>query len=266
LILVYCLYSLDEMLIRFSLVFDRWMTMPTPPSELTDGFIATGCCTVSATRGLPRTTNSKVVAGQIEKECHAREPTLERYLGLVRILENYFKGFTVEYVERNKIFEADELAKAAARNTPMSADIFFQVIEDASVKTVLPEPSVINIIEGEDWRAPIMSYLRHYYEPDSKNEQIRMQHRAKNYQIVSNELYKTSVSGPLLRCLRKSKGQEILREVHVGICGGHIVASTLAAKVLEQGFYWPATIDGATKLVSTCEACQKFSHRFKAPA
>jgi hypothetical protein len=175
LILVYCLYSLDEMLIRFSLVFDRWMTMPTPPSELTDGFIATGCCTVSATRGLPRTTNSKVVAGQIEKECHAREPTLERYLGLVRIMENYFKGFTVEYIERNKIFEADELAKAAAHNTPMSANVFFQVLEDASVKTVLPEPSVINIIEGEDWRALIMAYLRHYYEPDSKNEQIRMQ-------------------------------------------------------------------------------------------
>jgi hypothetical protein len=29
-------------------------------------------------------TNSKVVAGQIEKECIAREPTLERYLTLIR--------------------------------------------------------------------------------------------------------------------------------------------------------------------------------------
>jgi hypothetical protein len=45
------------------------------------------------------------------------------------------------------------------------------VLEDASVKTVPSEPSVINIIEGEDWRASIMAYLHHYYEPDSKNEQ-----------------------------------------------------------------------------------------------
>jgi hypothetical protein len=60
-------------------------------------------------------------------------------------------------------------------NTPMLTDVFFQVLEDASVKTVLPEPKIINIIEGEDWRAPIMAYLRHYYEPDSKNEQTRMQ-------------------------------------------------------------------------------------------
>jgi ribonuclease HI len=47
-------------------------------------------------------TDSKVVAGQIEKEYIARKPTLERYLGLIRKIENYFKGFTVEYIERNK--------------------------------------------------------------------------------------------------------------------------------------------------------------------
>jgi ribonuclease HI len=113
-------------------------------------------------------SDSKVVTGQIEKECNVREPTLKRYLGLTRKMENYFKGFIVEYIERNKKYEADELAKATAHNTPMSADIFFQVLEHASIKTVPPEPRVINIIEGEDWRAPIMAYLRHYYEPNSK--------------------------------------------------------------------------------------------------
>jgi hypothetical protein len=116
-------------------------------------------------------TDSKVVARQIEKECIAREPTLEKYLGLVRKMENDFKGFTAEFIERNKNCEADELAKATAHNTPMPANIFFHVLEDASVKTIPPEPRVINIIEGEDWRALIMAYLRHYYEPDNKNEQ-----------------------------------------------------------------------------------------------
>jgi ribonuclease HI len=92
-------------------------------------------------------TDSKVVAGQIEKEYIAREPTLERYQALVRRMENYFKGFTVEYIERTKNAEANELVKVIACNSPMHADVFFQVIEDASVKTVLPEPRIINIIE-----------------------------------------------------------------------------------------------------------------------
>jgi hypothetical protein len=50
---------------------------------------------------------------------------LEMYLGLVRRMENYFKAFIVEYIEQNKNDEADELAKVAARNTPMPADVFF---------------------------------------------------------------------------------------------------------------------------------------------
>jgi ribonuclease HI len=44
-------------------------------------------------------TDSNVVTRQIEKECIAREPTLEKYLGLIRKMENYFKGFKVEYIE-----------------------------------------------------------------------------------------------------------------------------------------------------------------------
>jgi ribonuclease HI len=44
-------------------------------------------------------TDSKVVSGQIDKECIDREPTLEKYLALVRRMENYFKRFTVEYIK-----------------------------------------------------------------------------------------------------------------------------------------------------------------------
>jgi ribonuclease HI len=141
-------------------------------------------------------TDSRVVARQIEKECIGREPTLQRYLALIIRMENYFKGFTVEHIERDKNVEADELAKAAAHNTPLSTDVFLQVISDASIKTVDLEPRVINLIQGADWHALIMAYLHHYYEPDSTVEHTRMQQRARSYQIVDNNLYKTLVAGP----------------------------------------------------------------------
>jgi hypothetical protein len=111
-----------------------------------------------------------------------------------------------------------------------------------------------------------MAYLHHYYKPDITIKKIKMQQRAKVYQIVDNDLYKASISGPLLWCLSKAERQDILSEVHAEICGVHIGAHALAAKVLRQGFYWPVMIDDATKLVSTYEACQKFSHRSKSPA
>jgi hypothetical protein len=79
--------------------------------------------------------DSMVIAGQNEKECIARDATLRRYLALVRGMENYFRGFSVEHIERAKSTEADELVKAAVRKTTLPLDVFFQTLED-SVKTV----------------------------------------------------------------------------------------------------------------------------------
>jgi hypothetical protein len=58
--------------------------------------------------------DSNVIAAQIEKECIAIDATLEKYLALIRRMENYFKGFSVEHIKRNKNVETDELAKVAA--------------------------------------------------------------------------------------------------------------------------------------------------------
>jgi hypothetical protein len=60
------------------------------------------------------------------------------------------------------------------------------------------------------------------------------------------------------------EGKELLAQIHVGVCGVHIGARVLTAKVFKQGFYWPSIIDDAAKLVKTCQACQKFSPNIKA--
>jgi hypothetical protein len=54
---------------------------------------------------------------------------------------------------------------------------------------------MVNVMQGEDWRAPIMAYLHHNYEPDSNTELIIIQHRAKAYQIIRDELYQTLLQG-----------------------------------------------------------------------
>jgi hypothetical protein len=148
--------------------------------------------------------------------------------------------------------EADELAEATARKTMLPLDVFFQTIKDTSVKIVEPEPRMINIRQGEDRLSPIMAYLHHDYEPDNNIELLRMQQRAKAYQVIGDELYKTSVIGPLLRCLSKDEGKELLAETPSGVCGGHIGSRALTAKVFRECFYWSLIIDDASKLITTC--------------
>jgi hypothetical protein len=174
-------------------------------------------------------------------------------------MERFFKRLTVQYIERAKNTKAGKLAKAAAKNMVLPPDVFFQVVEDPSVKTNEPKPRMINVMQGEDWRAPIMAYLHHHYNPDSTTELTRMQQRAKAYQIIEEELYKISVTGPLLRYFSTDEGKELLTQIHAGVCGGHIGARALAAMLFRQGFYWPSIIDDVAKLVKTCQACQKFS-------
>jgi hypothetical protein len=88
--------------------------------------------------------DSKVIVSQIEKECMARDVNLERYLGR---MENYFKGLIVEYIERTKNTEADEVAKASTRKAVLPLDVFFQTIEDPSVNTLYME----RIGEHQSW-------------------------------------------------------------------------------------------------------------------
>jgi hypothetical protein len=59
-----------------------------------------------------------------------------------------------------------------------------------------------------------------------------MQQRAKAYQVIGDELYKTSVTGPLLCCLSRDEGKELLAQTHLGVCRGHKGSRALAAKVL----------------------------------
>jgi hypothetical protein len=127
-----------------------------------------------------------------------REPTLKKYLALVKRMENYFKDFTVEYIERSRNTEFDELVKVAACNTPLLTDVFFHVMEDASVKTIESEPRLINVIEGEDWRVTIMAYLCHYYNSHNTTQAYQNATESKAYQIIDNDLYKTFISDPLL--------------------------------------------------------------------
>jgi hypothetical protein len=218
-------------------------------------------------------TDSKVLAGQVEKEYSAKDPVLMQYLTAVRSLEKQFKGFTLQHVDRAKNKEADVLAKAAAKGEALSSDMFYHVIGTPAICnpeglqiTQDAEGHRINLIMAEDWRAPITLYLQGHYHPNDRNEAKRLKHRSRDFALVEGQLYKKGISQPMLKCITEIEGIEILHEVHSGTCGSHSGTRALAAKVIRQGFYWPAIICTANRVTRSCEACQKFSPRSGSPS
>jgi ribonuclease HI len=131
-------------------------------------------------------TDSKVVAGQVEKEYSAKDPALMQYLTSVRSLERQFKGFTLQHVDRAKNEEADTLAKAAAKGEALPSNVFYHVIgtpvvrnpEGLQITNDVEGHRIVNLIMAEDWRAPITLYMQGHYHPSDINEAKRLKHRS----------------------------------------------------------------------------------------
>jgi hypothetical protein len=114
---------------------------------------------------------------------------------------------------------------------------------------------------AEVWRAPITLYLQGHYHPSDRNEAKRLKHKSRDFTIINGQLYKKGISQPMLKGITETEGLELLRGIHNGTCGSHSGPRALVAKVIRQGFYWPAVICTANRVTRSCEACQKFSPR-----
>jgi hypothetical protein len=50
---------------------------------------------------------------------------------------------------------------------------------------------------------------------------------------------------PLIKCLGPNETQEVLADIHEGICGQQLGAKALAKKVLRAEYYWPTMLKDA---------------------
>jgi hypothetical protein len=61
-----------------------------------------------------------------------------------------------------------------------------------------------------------------------------MEARTRPYLIIEGELYKQGVFSPLLKYLSRTKGQELMKEIHAGLYGAHIGSRPLLGKVFQK--------------------------------
>jgi hypothetical protein len=143
---------------------------------------------------------------------------------------------------------------------------FFEKIKAPSVE--LLKRAILNIspVYSEDWRTEIISFLQGNFLSDDEAYNKRVEAIAQPYVIIEGELYKRGVCSPLLKCLSRSEGIELMKDIHAGLCGSHIGSRPLLGKVFCQGFYWPKAASDAADLVQKCEGCQKCARDQKQPS
>jgi ribonuclease HI len=162
-------------------------------------------------------TDSQVIAGHVDKSSKARDPKLEKYLDAVRRLEASFEGFSVKNIPRGQNEHADLLAKSAAQGLPLPSEVFFETIKAPSVALMERAVLTISPVHSEDWRTEIISFLQGNCLSNDEAYNKRMEARTRPYVLIEGELYKHGVCSPLLKCLSRTKGVELMKEIHAGL-------------------------------------------------
>jgi ribonuclease HI len=161
-------------------------------------------------------TDSQVISGHVDKS------SKEIYLDTVRRLEASFEGFSVKNIPRGENEHADLLAKSVAQGLPLPSEVFFETIKAPLVELMERAVLTISPVHSEDWRTEIISFLQGNCLSDDETYNKRMEARTRPYVVIEGVLYKHGVCSPLLKCLSRTEGIELMKEIHAGLCGSHI--------------------------------------------
>jgi hypothetical protein len=132
--------------------------------------------------------------------------------------------------------------------------------DEAEAMDIEPAP------RAEDWRDKYIAWMDQGELPSDRSEAKRIARMAKSFTLIDSELYKRAASGVLQRCVPIPQGRELLRDIHVGVCGHHAASRTLMGNAFRQGFYWPTAVADASEIVRTCEGCQFYTRKTNLPA
>jgi len=212
-------------------------------------------------------TYSQLVASQVTDDYQVREEHLQQYVQLVLEKMKEFETVMVTHVPREQNTRADILSKlASTRTVNGNKTVIQEVLNEPSVHREKSQPLDINVIIGmEEWRAPITRYIRSGELSSDPSERTKLKRRACSFTLVEGTLYKRGFITPLIKCFGPDQTQEVLVDVHDGICGQHLGAKALAKKVLRAGYYWPTMLKDAKDYVNPCDKCQRHGDMHLAP-
>jgi hypothetical protein len=159
------------------------------------------------------------------------------------------------------------LSKLGSSRTQVPPGVFVQEVLHPSISLdQVEECNILSQPEPDDWREPIIRYIKNEEEPDDKNAAEHIARQSAHYTLIGETLYRRGASGVLMKCILSTTGKRLLDEVHAGQCGIHATSRTLVGKIFRSGFYWPTTKSDAPELVQRCEACQYLSKQQHLPA
>jgi hypothetical protein len=207
------------------------------------------------------------VVNHITGEYLARDERMLSYLSIAKSLLSKFDSVQVEQIRREYNSHADILAKLA---TILELDLYRMVtVEVLSTPSTLIDTvdRICGTGSEASWMDPLIAYLRDDCLPKDPRAASVIKRKAPRYWLSKEgNLYKRSFLGPYLLCVHPNMVDDLLFEIHEGICGSHTGGRSLAHRAMSQGYWWPYMQSDAIRYVRKCDKCQRFAPKIHQPA
>ncbi|XP_058009380.1 uncharacterized protein LOC131183173 [Hevea brasiliensis] len=189
--------------------------------------------------------DSMLVVSHIKGEWELKEEKLRPYLEYAKKLLFSFEEVTMKHMPRAQNQMADALATLASLWEKGDQKLTQPVI---LMRSRIPcyEGLIIAHLDLEDemkWYEDIRRYLEVREYPQSANSRDRATIRrlATQFNLARGQLYKRFFEGLLLLCVTKKQSEQIMEEVHAGVCGPHMNGRydfTVAFLNMGHRYYW----------------------------
>ncbi|XP_028101817.1 uncharacterized protein K02A2.6-like [Camellia sinensis] len=157
------------------------------------------------------------------------------YAGKAKDLLKKFQSIRVERISRDKNGHADALAcLGSSVDTKDAKKVWVEFVPEPSIAS----PVLCSSVEPS-WMDPILAFLKSGTLPEDKKEANKVRHKSAQFWISpSGKLYRLSYLGPYLLCVHSNLVENVLYEIHDGICGCHVGGRSLTHQALTHG-PWP---------------------------
>jgi hypothetical protein len=172
----------------------------------------------------------------------------------------------VDHTSRDLNGHADSLASLASAVAPELRRIISVSVQDLPSVGREINSEVCTNSQTASWISPILAYLKNDELSKERKEADRIRRITPRYWISRDgHLYQKSHSGPYLRCVHPDTVQDLLWEIHEGVCEGYTGGRSLAHRAIGQGYWWLYMQKDAAQYVKNVKSVNGSLHQFINP-
>lgn len=159
------------------------------------------------------------MTSQVIDEYEARDPIMAKYFDKVQTITSTFQYFSIIHIPQDENARADILSMLMTLADNSLGWTYVEYLEALGNNNI---EKVQQVIHELSWMDLVIKYITDSILPNDRKEARLLKWRVSRFVLLDEQLHRKFYLYLLLKCLRASKANYILRKIHEGTCENHM--------------------------------------------